>query len=197
MITWLTETSVFEKKDVEFSDSLTHVIALCLLIFGCWQAPAYLQTNWWWRTNLYTGPAPQGLMQHFLYYSFVIYSIVYLRVILALCTDSIQGLFDSHFGFDACTWLTIKMIHMITSSNGNIFRITGPLCREFIGHRWIPLTKASDAELWCFLWSVPWISGWVWGWWFEKPSHSLRPHCNSMGIYMREWMQLKNHFLRH
>ena len=22
-------------------------------------------------------------------------------------------------------------------------------------YRWIPLTKASDAELWCFLWSVP------------------------------------------
>ena len=28
-------------------------------------------------------------------------------------------------------------------------------------HRWIPLTKASDAELWCFLWSAPWINGWV------------------------------------
>ena len=23
------------------------------------------------------------------------------------------------------------------------------------GHRWIPCTKASDAELWCFLWSAP------------------------------------------
>ena len=23
------------------------------------------------------------------------------------------------------------------------------------GHMWIPLTKASDAELWCFLWSAP------------------------------------------
>ena len=22
------------------------------------------------------------------------------------------------------------------------------------GHRWIPLTKASDVELWCFLWSA-------------------------------------------
>ena len=26
---------------------------------------------------------------------------------------------------------------------------------EFTGYRWIPLTKASDAELWCFLWSEP------------------------------------------
>ena len=29
------------------------------------------------------------------------------------------------------------------------------------GRRWIPHTKASDAELWCFLWSAPWINGWV------------------------------------
>ena len=41
------------------------------------------------------------------------------------------------------------------SSKGNIFRITGPLWREFTGHRWIPLTKASGAELWWFLWFVP------------------------------------------
>ena len=50
---------------------------------------------------------------------------------------------------------------MMTSSNGNIFRVTDLLCEGFIGHRWIPLTKASDAELWCFLWSAPWINGWV------------------------------------
>ena len=44
---------------------------------------------------------------------------------------------------------------MMTSSNGDIFRVTGLLCGEFTGPRWIPLTKASDTELWCFLWSVP------------------------------------------
>ena len=44
---------------------------------------------------------------------------------------------------------------MMTSGNGFIFRITGPLWGEFTGHRWIPLTKASDAELWWFHWSVP------------------------------------------
>ena len=44
--------------------------------------------------------------------------------------------------------------YMMTSSNGNIFRVTGPLCGEFTGDRWIPRTKASDAELWCFLWSA-------------------------------------------
>ena len=41
---------------------------------------------------------------------------------------------------------------IMTSSNGNIFRITGHLCGEITGHQWIPHTKASGAELWCFLW---------------------------------------------
>ena len=30
-----------------------------------------------------------------------------------------------------------------------------PFVREFTGRRWIPFTKASDAELSCFLWSSP------------------------------------------
>ena len=38
----------------------------------------------------------------------------------------------------------------MTPSNGSIYRVTGPVCGEFTGDRWIPLTKASDAELWCF-----------------------------------------------
>ena len=41
----------------------------------------------------------------------------------------------------------IKWKHFImTSSNGNIFRVTGPLWGGFVCHRWISLTKASDAE---------------------------------------------------
>ena len=38
-------------------------------------------------------------------------------------------------------------IIMMKLWDGNIFRITGPLWGEFTGHRWIPLTKAIDAEL--------------------------------------------------
>ena len=44
---------------------------------------------------------------------------------------------------------------MMTSSNENISRVTSPLCGESTNHRWIPLTKASEAELWCYLWSAP------------------------------------------
>ena len=37
---------------------------------------------------------------------------------------------------ELCRWVT-----MMTSSNGNIFRVTGPLCGEFACHRWMPRTK--------------------------------------------------------
>ena len=35
------------------------------------------------------------------------------------------------------------------------FREAGHLCGEFTGQQWIPRTKASGAELWCFLWYTP------------------------------------------
>ena len=50
---------------------------------------------------------------------------------------------------------------MMTSSNEAIFRVAGHLCGDFTGLRWIPRTKASDAELWCFLLICVWINGWV------------------------------------
>ena len=57
--------------------------------------------------------------------------------------------------FDTSTNLTVLLRDMMTSSNGNSFRVTAWLfVRESTGHRWIPLTKASDAGLWCFLWSA-------------------------------------------
>ena len=69
---------------------------------------------------------------------------------------------------------------MMTSSKGNIFRVTGPLRGEFTGPRWIPHTKASDAELWCFFDLRPnkRLSKQWWGWWFETLSSPLWRHCN-------------------
>ena len=48
---------------------------------------------------------------------------------------------------------------MMTTSNGNIFRVTGHLRGEFTGHQWILRTKASDAEL--FSLTCARINGWV------------------------------------
>ena len=54
-----------------------------------------------------------------------------------------------------CKLKRFKLQNMMMSSNGNIFRVTGPLCGEFTGFRWNPRTKASDAELWSLLGSAP------------------------------------------
>ena len=55
---------------------------------------------------------------------------------------------DNHLMFFSFP-MFLSSNYMMTSSNGNIFRVTGHLCGEFTGHRWIP-----DAKLWCFLWSA-------------------------------------------
>ena len=61
-------------------------------------------------------------------------------------------------------------LNKMTSSNGNVFRVTGHCCGEFTGDWWIPSTKASDAKLCCFLRSAPeerLIKQWL-GWWLRR-----------------------------
>ena len=70
--------------------------------------------------------------------------------------------------------------HLMTSSNGNIFRVTGLLWGEFTGDRWIPLTKASDVEL--FVLSAPeqTVEQASRRWWFETLSRPLWRHRNDI-----------------
>ena len=63
-------------------------------------------------------------------------------------------------------WLSLSMM---TSSNGNIFRVTGPLFGEFTGHRWIPLTKASDVLMLSLICAS--TNGWVYN---RDASDSIR-----------------------
>ena len=60
----------------------------------------------------------------------------------------------------------------MTSSNENIFRVTGHFCGEFTGPRWIPHTKASDAEF------DKQLSKQSWDWWLETLSRPLWRHHN-------------------
>ena len=75
---------------------------------------------------------------------------------------------------------------MMTSSNGNIYRVTGHLCGEFTGLRWIPRTKASDAELYDVFFDMRLnkrLSKQSWGWWFERLSRPLWRHCNGSSYF--------------
>ena len=85
----------------------------------------------------------------------------------------------------------------MTSSNGNIFRVTGPLCVEFTAQRRIPHTKASDAELWLVcvfdLRLNKRLSEQSWGWWFETPSRWLWRHCNQTPVKLTQpiiWLMI-------
>ena len=72
------------------------------------------------------------------------------------------GFQSVHLLWAACILsLPGAILFMMTSSNGNIFRVTGPLWGGFTGHRWIPHTKASDVELWFFSLICAWTNGWV------------------------------------
>ena len=65
----------------------------------------------------------------------------------------------------------------MTSSNGDIFHVTGHLCEEFTGPR--GEFPAQRPVTWSFdgffdLGLNKWLSKQSWGWWFEMPSRSLR-----------------------
>ena len=88
--------------------------------------------------------------------------------------------------------LRVKM----TSSNGKIFHVTGHLCGEFTGHRWIPSTKASDAELWCFfdLHLNKRLSKQSWVWWFATLPRPLWRQRNVTPLYHHHHCQRHHHY---
>ena len=72
---------------------------------------------------------------------------------------------------------------MMTSSNGNIFRVTGPLCGEFTGPGEFPTQRPVTRSFHVFfdLRLNKQFSKQPWGWWFETPSWSLWRQCNTLG----------------
>ena len=99
-------------------------------------------------------------------------------------------MFDAVVSFKGCQWgrlydsprvdhpvwmgygarVYIDVLASGESSHRNIFRLTGLLCGEVIGHQWISHTKASDAG-WIFLWSTP--DSWA----NNGDADDLRHHC--------------------
>ena len=80
-----------------------------------------------------------------------------------------------------CTKTSLKgtkfapMHTMMTSSNGNIFRVTGPLCGEFTGPGEFPIQRPVTRSFDVFfdLRLNKRLSKQPWGWWFQTPSRSL------------------------
>ena len=72
------------------------------------------------------------------------------------------------------------------SWNGNIFRVSGYLCREFTDHRGIPRQRPVTRCLGVFfdLRLNKRLSKQSWGRRFETPSHPLWCHCNVLLLFL-------------
>ena len=71
--------------------------------------------------------------------------------------------------------------NMMTSSNGSFFPVTGPLCRKFTSHRWIPLTKDWYCGLWFF---------------FDVGPHKLFNKQSNDGWFETTWRSRVNRFYK-
>ena len=72
----------------------------------------------------------------------------------------------------------------MTSSNGNIIRVTGPLCGEFTGPGEFPAQRPVTRSFGVFfhLRLNKRLSKQPWGWWFETAGRSLWRHRNDYTV---------------
>ena len=70
--------------------------------------------------------------------------------------------------------------NMMTSSNGNIFRVTGPLCGEFTGPGEFPTQRPVTRifDVFFDLGLNKRLNKQSWGWWFETLSRPFWRHRN-------------------
>ena len=80
-----------------------------------------------------------------------------ISVVYHISNENVCGKFFNFLLTDSVAIFNVSepiSYFMMTSSNVNIFGVTGHLCAESTGHRWIPFTKASDTDLRCFFLST-------------------------------------------
>ena len=99
--------------------------------------------------------------------------------------------------FNTCFWLlnmwlqllvmsticqSVCCSHLMSLSNGNISRVTGPLCGEFTGPGEYPTQRPVTRSFVVFfdLRLNKQLSKQPWGWWFDTPSVSLWHQCNDL-----------------
>ena len=128
-----------------------------------------------WGREEVDGPFPFSPGQHF-------------QVVIICLHNKYKVSFLRIFGGLHSCWR-----NMMTSSNGNIFRVTGPLCVEFTGPgefpSQMPVTRSFDVFFDLRLNKR--LSKQPRGWWFEALSWSLWRHCNVQEIIfldlLRKW----------
>ena len=84
----------------------------------------------------------------------------YLRLVRSRYLHVVEAILPQHNMRISLKAMLFVLTSMMTSSNGNIFRVTGHLCGEFTGPgefpaQW-PVTRSLDVSLIC-----AWINDWV------------------------------------
>ena len=107
----------------------------------------------------------------------IVFMICRLTGILKHCYQSND---ENLYWYYMCVYLWVVLGYfMMTSSNGNIFHVTSPLCGEFTGPgefpTHTPVTRSFDVF---FHLSLNKRLTQPWGWWFETPSWSFWRQCN-------------------
>ena len=134
-------------------------------------------------------------IMHFLHvHCFVLCIIISLHIIKSLNTSYYQNIYDHKNAYIAelflcikvlflflfgiivykhychhANWFSFYVVHMMTSSNGNIFRATGHLYKG----QWLGALIFFDLHL------NKRLIKQSWGWWFETTSRSLWRHYNA------------------
>ena len=100
----------------------------------------------------------------------------------------------------SCTCWSPWKQRMTTSSNGNIFRVTGHLCGEFTVTGEFPAQRPVMRGFDVFFDMRPYkrLSKQWWGWWFETPSCPLWRQCNGLCYFnlCRAELILENLYFR-
>ena len=83
--------------------------------------------------------------------------------------------------------------NMMTSSNGNIFRVTGHLCGEFTGPGEFPTQRptARSFDVFFDLRLNKQLSKQWWGWWFDTPSCPLWRHYNDFSPHGSIYLSMR------
>ena len=92
--------------------------------------------------------------------------------------------------------LKLNRVSMMTSSNGNIFRVTGPLCGEFTGPGEFPTQRpvTRSFDVYFDLRLNKRLSKQSWGWWFETLLCSLWRHRNGKWVPWRSCVLVGAYF---
>ena len=129
--------------------------------------------------------------------SFILNIPITFPIVLKLCSvrGSIIAMLHAKFR-DYSFGGVPNIATMMTSSNGNIFRVTGPLWGEFTGDRCIPFAKASDAALHVFfgLRLNKRLGKPSRRQWFETPSRLWWRHCNASLLWNVPYFRIANVF---